>query len=292
MFSKSLMFPAGKNKDGLGEFDPGDQFHYKDKKEAKKDLKSGIGKLVSLQDKLYAFDRYSILIILQAMDAAGKDGIIKHVMSGVNPQGCRVVSFKAPSVRELDHDFLWRCYRELPARGMIGIFNRSYYEEVLITQVHPEILNKQQLPGFSLKHDLHDFWKHRYEDINAFEQHLTRNGTIVLKFFLHLSREEQRKRFLSRIENPDKNWKLSMADIKERGYWEQYQEAFEKMLRHTSTDDSPWFVIPADKKWISRIAVCDILVQTLESLNLSYPVVSTEQHQEIEKAKELLENEQ
>lgn len=292
MKETKFIFPAGAGKGLLEDFHPGDSGSYQDKKAAKEDLHAGIRKLVALQDKLFAYDKYAVLIVLQAMDAAGKDGIIKHVMSGVNPQGCRVVSFKAPSVQELDHDFLWRCYKELPSRGKIGIFNRSYYEEVLVTQVHPEILQKQQLPGLPAESDLKEFWNHRYDDINCFEQHLVRNGTIVLKFFLHLSKEEQRKRFLARIENPDKNWKLSMADIRERGFWDQYQDAFEKMLRHTSTDWAPWYVIPADKKWFSRIAVCDILVKTLESLDLAYPKVNDKQQEEIEKAKEILENEE
>jgi PPK2 family polyphosphate:nucleotide phosphotransferase len=283
-----FVFPVDGKGGLLTGFDPGDTGAYQDKKEAKADLKAGIKQLVSLQDKLYAYDKYAVLIVLQAMDAAGKDGIIKHVMSGINPQGCRVVSFKAPSNKELDHDFLWRCVRDLPARGNFGIFNRSYYEEVLVTKVHPDILEKQQLPGYRPGIDMEKFWNNRYDDINSFEHHLVRNGTIVLKFFLHLSKEEQRQRFLARIENPDKNWKFSSADLRERGYWDEYQSAFQAMLQHTSTNWAPWYVIPADNKWFSRVSVCDVLVQTLESLNLHYPRVKPKQRAEIEKAKKEL----
>jgi len=292
MFSKKLMFPVADHKAKLSEFSTNKTFHYQDQKEAKEDLKEGIKKLVSLQDKLFAYDKYAVLIVLQAMDAAGKDGIIKHVMSGVNPQGCRVVSFKAPSAEELDHDFLWRCSKQLPTRGKIGIFNRSYYEEVLVARVHKSILRKQKLPALPEDPDTTDFWKERYEDINHFEQHLVRNGTIILKFFLHLSKEEQKMRFFARIDHPDKNWKLSVNDIKERSYWDHYQQVYEEMLRHTSTKYAPWFVIPADKKWFSRIAACDIIVQTLESLNLHYPEVTPQQNQEILQAKQILEEEE
>jgi PPK2 family polyphosphate:nucleotide phosphotransferase len=238
---------------------------------------------------LYAQDTYSLLLIFQAMDAAGKDGIIEHVMSGVNPQGCQVFSFKAPSSEELDHDYLWRSMKALPERGRIGIFNRSYYEEVLVVRVHPEILNGQRIPKKE-KEDK-DIWKHRYEDINNFERYLTRNGIVILKFFLNVSKKEQKKRFLERIEQPDKNWKFSFGDVKEREHWKDYMDAYEDMFNATSTEWAPWHIIPADKKWFTRAAVADIISDRLESLNLRYPEVSEAHKQELLKAKEMLESE-
>jgi len=262
---------------------------FKTKEEAKKKLKEDISKLKKLQDKLYAHDKYALLLIFQAMDAAGKDGTIKHVMSGVNPQGCQVFSFKNPSAEELDHDYLWRIYKCLPERGRIGIFNRSYYEEVLIVKVHPELLLRQQLPGISsTQHITNSIWELRYNQINSFERHLVENGTIILKFFLHLSRDEQKKRFLERISNPDKNWKFSMNDINERNYWDDYQRAFEDTLSKTSTEYAPWYIIPADHKWYMRTIVGDIIVHTLESLPLKYPKVNKSKLEEIQKARKIL----
>ncbi len=265
---------------------------YAGKKEAEKDLKKGIKRLSKLQEKLYAQDNYSLLLIFQAMDAAGKDGTIQHVMSGINPQGCQVTSFKAPSAEELDHDFLWRCVKQLPERGRIGIFNRSYYEEVLIARVHPEIILNQKLPiKFKIQEENADFWKQRFEDINHFEKYLTRQGVVILKFFLNVSKEEQKLRFLDRIDNPSKNWKFSMGDVKEREYWDDYQHALEESLRHTSTDHAPWYVIPADKKWFMRAVVSDIICERLELLKLQFPKITTQMKAELQKAKEKLENE-
>ncbi len=215
--------------------------------------------LAELQDKLYAQDRWSVLLIFQAMDAAGKDGAIKHVMSGINPQGCQVYSFKAPTSEELDHDYMWRCFKDLPERGRIGIFNRSYYEETLVVRVHEEILAKQKLPEkLVTKH----IWDERYQDIRNFEKYLSRNGTIVRKFFLHVSKEEQKKRFLERIDNPEKNWKFSSADAKERGHWDEYMKAYEDMIRNTATKDSPWYVVPADNKWFTRLVVAAAVIDS------------------------------
>jgi PPK2 family polyphosphate:nucleotide phosphotransferase len=243
--------------------------------------------LSAAQELLYADNRFAVLVILQAMDAAGKDGTIKHVMSGVNPQGCQVFSFKQPSAEELDHTFLWRHMRCLPERGCIGIFNRSYYEDVLVVRVHPELLNRQLPPGKHTKH----FWRARFEDINAFEHHLVRNGTLVLKFFLHVSLDEQKRRFLDRLERPEKNWKFSPADLKERRYWPQYMEAYEEALSATSTEWAPWYVIPADQKWASRSLVANILASEICGLDLHYPKVSEEQRQALADAKKQLENE-
>jgi PPK2 family polyphosphate:nucleotide phosphotransferase len=254
----------------LRDMDPADTggMSTEDKPAAQAALQSGIEALSRLQDMLYAQDRWAVLAIFQAMDAAGKDGAIGHVMSGVNPQGCQVASFKQPSAQELDHDFLWRCERELPERGRIGIFNRSYYEEVLIVRVHPELLAKQKLPASLVEEDV---WEKRYEDIRDFERHLARNGTVVRKFFLHVSREEQRRRFLSRLEDPSKNWKFSPADLAERAHWKQYMDAYERMIRGTATEHAPWYVIPADHKWFTRIMVATVMVEALHSLDLSYP---------------------
>jgi PPK2 family polyphosphate:nucleotide phosphotransferase len=256
---------------------------------ARKKLMQDIKKVSQLQHMLYAGNRYAVLLIFQAMDAAGKDGTIKHVMSGVNPQGCYVFSFKSPSQEELDHDFLWRTNLHMPRRGKIGIFNRSYYEEVLITRVHPEFIVKQNIPGIYSTSDINaGFWESRYRHINNFEKHQADSGTVILKFFLHLSKKEQKARFLSRINNARKNWKFTMSDIQERKMWDSYQDAFEKTINKTSTGWAPWYIIPADHKWFMRTAVCDILVSTLEKLDLHYPYVSDEQKKSLQQAKKLL----
>ncbi len=240
----------------------------------------------NLQDKLYAQDRWAVLLIFQAMDAAGKDGAIKHVMSGINPQGCQVFSFKAPTSEDLDHDFMWRCMKRLPERGRIGIFNRSYYEETLVVRVHKEILNKQKLPEKLItKH----IWDERFQDIRNFEKYLTRNGILVRKFFLNVSKEEQKKRFLERIDNSDKNWKFSSADAQERGYWDDYMKAYEDMIRNTATKDSPWYVVPADNKWFTRLVVAAAVIDSLAGLNLKYPEVGEEKLKELAEAKKALE---
>jgi PPK2 family polyphosphate:nucleotide phosphotransferase len=261
----------------------------KERKEfAENSLTEDIAELAKAQDLLYASDTWSLLIVLQAMDAAGKDGIIKHVMSGVNPQGCQIYSFKQPSHEELDHNFLWRNMVRLPERGKIGIFNRSYYEEVLVVKVHPEYLAAQRIPDAKVNGD---FWKARYEDINNFEQHLSRNGTRILKFYLNLSKEEQRDRFLARINTPDKHWKISPSDISERKFWDDYMQAFEDCIEATSTEWAPWYVIPADHKWVSRALVARILTNEIESLNLKYPEVGPAKMKDIEAAKKQLEAE-
>lgn len=260
-----------------------------DKQSAKEALKAGVEKLAVFQDMLYAQDIYALLVIFQAMDAAGKDSTIKHVMSGINPQGCQVFSFKAPSAEERDHDYLWRSMRALPERGRIGIHNRSYYEEVLITRVHPEILVSQQLPP-ALKQSK-GIWKQRFEQINTFEKYLVENGIIVLKFYLNVSQDEQKKRFLERIDRPEKNWKFSLQDVRERAFWKDYMKAYEDMFSATSTDWAPWHIIPADHKWFTRLAVSNIIVSTLEGMNLHYPQISEEHRQELLKAREMLENE-
>ena len=241
---------------------------------AKSFLEKNLEALAEAQERLYANDIYSVLIVLQAMDAAGKDGTVKHVMSGINPQGCQVFSFKKPSDEELDHNFLWRYMRALPERGRIGIFNRSYYEDVLVVRVHPEILDHCKLPPGKRGQR---FWDERFDDINRFERHLERNGTLVLKFFLHLSKKEQKRRFVERLDNPDKNWKFSGADLKERDYWDKYQEAFQDMLRNTSTDWAPWWVIPADHKWVTRALVSAVIARRIEDLGLKRPVISAAQ---------------
>ena len=259
-----------------------------DKKEAQAMLATGIDQLAELQQRLYAEDRWSVLIVLQAMDAAGKDSIIKHVMSGINPQGCEVHSFKQPSAEELQHDFLWRVARRLPTNGRIGIFNRSHYEEVLTVRVHEELLDRQKLPKQLVGKDI---WQQRFDDIRAFERHLARNGTLILKFFLNVSREEQRKRFLERIEEPPKRWKFSMNDVAERKLWDQYMAAFEDMIRNTSTPEAPWFVVPADHKWFTRMVVAGAIVQELQALNLDYPKVEGKALEELRKAKKALKAE-
>lgn len=257
-----------------------------EKKEAKQLLEENTEKLTKLQDMLYAQDKYSILIIFQAMDAAGKDGTIKHVMSGINPQGCQVFSFKQPSAEELDHDYMWRIYKSLPERGRIGIFNRSHYEDVLVAKVHPEIVLNGKLPHINKVEDVTDrFWKNRYRQINDFEKHLTENGTVILKFFLNVSHEEQLERFLARLEDDSKNWKFSASDLKEREYWDDYMKAYSDMLTNTSTSYAPWYVIPADKKWFMRYAVGQIICDRIEELKLHYPILSEEAKTKIEEAK-------
>ena len=259
-----------------------------DKGEAKTMLAEGIEQLADLQQRLYASDSWSVLIILQAMDAAGKDSVIKHVMSGLNPQGVEVHPFKQPSVEELDHNFLWRAARHLPERGRIGIFNRSYYEEVLVVRVHPELLEQQKLPA-SLNGK--DVWQKRFEDIRAFERHLARNGTLVLKFFLHVSKEEQRKRFLERIDEPAKRWKFSMADVNERKLWNKYQGAYEDMIRNTSRPNAPWYVVPADHKWFTRMVIAGVLVRELRALDLDFPKIKGKALKELQKARKALKAE-
>lgn len=256
------------------------------KEEGENLLKLGIQKLSELQDKLYAHDQFSMLIIFQAMDAAGKDGVIKHVMSGLNPQGVEVTSFKVPTHLELSHDYLWRHYLALPERGDIGIFNRSHYENVLVTRVHPEYILSEDLPGIASVSDINQaFWEQRFKQINHFEKTLADNGTIILKFFLHLSKKEQRKRFLERIDNPTKNWKFSLGDLKERALWKEYRKAYEEMLSNTSKDYAPWFIVPADDKWFARLAVAAIIFREMEKLNLSYPTINEAQKKEILEAR-------
>lgn len=250
------------------------------------ELERGIERLRKEQEKLYAQDRWALLLIFQAMDAAGKDSAIKHVMSGINPQGCQVFSFKNPSAEELDHDFLWRTSRCLPERGRIGIFNRSYYEEMLVVRVHRELLERQKLPPRLVTEHV---WKERFEDVNAFERYLARNGVAVRKFFLHVSKDEQKKRFLERIDNPDKNWKFTMDDVRERDHWDDYMAAYEDMIRHTSTDHAPWYVVPADNKWFTRLVVSTAIIDALNELDLAYPKVDKEKEEELAKARFLLE---
>jgi PPK2 family polyphosphate:nucleotide phosphotransferase len=271
----------------LKDYDPGDTltFDKRDKEQAKEALAHGVQTLSTLQDKLYAQDQWAVLLIFQAMDAAGKDGVIKHVMSGINPQGCQVHSFKAPTSEELDHDYLWRCSKRVPERGRIGIFNRSYYEETLVVRVHPEILHKQKIPRELLGKDI---WDQRFEDIRAFERYLSRNGVLVRKFFLNVSKEEQKKRFLERIDMPEKNWKFSSADSHERRFWKDYQRAYEETIRHTATKESPWYVVPADNKWFTRAVVAAAVIDALDSLHLKYPAVNKHQRAELAAAKKEL----
>jgi PPK2 family polyphosphate:nucleotide phosphotransferase len=263
-------------------------FTAEDKPRAKQALASGIALLADLQDKLYAQDQWGLLLIFQAMDAAGKDGAIKHVMSGVNPQGCQVFSFKMPSIEDLDHDYMWRCMRCFPERGRIGIFNRSYYEETLVVRVHREYLASQRIPKPLVTRDI---WADRFEDINGIERYLGRNGIVVRKFFLNVSREEQKRRLLERVDNPEKNWKISSADSRERGLWAGYMEAYEDMIRHTSTPEAPWYVVPADNKWFSRAVVAAVVIDALASMNLHYPKVGKAKRKELELAKQMLLNE-
>jgi len=262
----------------LARVDPADVAGIDGKQQAHELLERGIVDLAEMQEKLYAQDRWGVLLIFQAMDAAGKDGTIKHVMSGINPQGCQVFSFKAPSPEDLDHDFLWRTTKCLPERGRIGIFNRSYYEEVLVVRVHRELLDRQKLPERLVGDDI---WKERFEDIAAFERYLARNGYLILKFFLHVSRDEQKKRFLERIERPEKNWKFSVADAREREHWDRYMEAYEDMIRHTATEEAPWFVVPADHKWFTRLAVAAAIHDALGRLDLEFPRVDAAKKREL-----------
>ena len=257
----------------------------KSKDRAEEAVQEQVTRTAELQDKLYAQDTWAVLLIFQAMDAAGKDGAIKHVMSGVNPQGCQVYSFKQPSPVELQHDFLWRTTRDLPERGHIGIFNRSYYEEVLVVRVHPELLKNEGIPEPLVGKHL---WKERFEDIRCFERHMARSGTVIRKFFLNVSKKEQKKRFLERLDEPEKNWKFSAGDVHERKYWNEYQKAYEEMISATSTEDSPWYVVPADNKWFTRLVISSVVVDTLESLDLAYPKVEDAKRKELEEAKKVL----
>jgi PPK2 family polyphosphate:nucleotide phosphotransferase len=266
----------------LKDFDPGDIGDVDfDKKDGKEILEVGVKKLASLQERLYAEGRWAILMVLQGIDTAGKDGVIKHVLSGVNPQGCSVHSFKQPSHLELAHDFLWRCNLALPMRGHIGIFNRSYYEETIVVRVHPDLLEKQNIPPQLVTKDI---WKERYQDINNFEQRLARSGTVPLKFFLNISKEEQLKRLLARVDDPDKNWKFSPYDVAERKLWDQYQNVYEDTIRNTATKDAPWYVVPCDKKWFARLVVAGVLAESMEALDLQFPKVSDEEMKAIETA--------
>ena len=261
---------------------------YDSKETAKKHLRQGVEELGKMQEMLYAQDQQALLLVFQAMDGAGKDSTIEHVMSGVNPQGCQVFSFKAPSSEELDHDFLWRTAKCLPERGRIGIFNRSYYEETLVVRVHPEFLDKQRL---SRELSTDRIWDHRFEDIRNWEKYLTRNGTVIRKFYLHVSKEEQKKRFLARLAEPEKNWKFQPGDVKERALWDEYQHAYEDMLGATSTVYAPWHIIPADHKWFARLAVADIIIDTLRSMKLHFPKLSKETRAGLDAAKQTLESE-
>jgi PPK2 family polyphosphate:nucleotide phosphotransferase len=271
----------------LKDVDPGDTLDLtsEDKPRAKEALATGVEALAALQDMLYAQDKWAVLLIFQAMDAAGKDGAIKHVMSGVNPQGCQIYSFKAPTSEDLDHDFLWRCMKCLPERGRIGIFNRSYYEETLVVRVHPEFLEKQKLPPELITKDI---WEERFREIRECERYLTHNGIIIRKFFLHVSKQEQKKRFLERLENPQKNWKFSANDAKERAFWSDYMKAYEDMIRHTATKDAPWYVVPADNKWFTRVVVAAAVIEALDGLDLEYPKVDKEKRKELAAARRAL----
>ena len=285
-FSKPFRVTDG-GKFRLKDVDPGDTLGLKseDKPRAKEALLAGIEALAELQDKLYADDHWAVLLIFQAMDAAGKDGAIKHVMSGINPQGCQVFSFKAPTSDDLDHDYLWRCMKCLPNRGHIGIFNRSYYEETLVVRVHPKFLERQKLPPSLITENI---WQERFQDIRSFERYLARNGIVVVKFFLHLSKKEQKRRFLSRVDTPEKHWKFSASDMAERAYWDDYQEAYEDMIRNTATKHSPWYVVPADNKWFTRVVVAAAVIETLASVDVDYPKVDKDKLKEIVAAKKAL----
>jgi PPK2 family polyphosphate:nucleotide phosphotransferase len=281
-------FRVTDNRFRLKDIDPDDTLDLtsEDKPRAKEALANGVEMLAELQDRLYAQDNWAVLLIFQAMDAAGKDGAIKHVMSGINPQGCQVFSFKSPTSEDLNHDYLWRCIKCLPERGRIGIFNRSYYEETLVVRVHREFLEKQKLPPELISKDI---WKERFQDIRSFERYLTRNGVAIRKFFLHVSNKEQKKRFLGRIEEPEKNWKFSANDAKERGYWDDYMEAYEDMIRNTATKDAPWYVVPADNKWFTRTVVAAAVIEALDDLDLKYPKVSDGKLKELAAAKRALQ---
>ena len=272
----------------LKDFDPGDTGHWKSKEHAEQTLLEQVARTAELQDKFYAQDTWALLLIFQAMDAAGKDGAIKHVMSGVNPQGCEVHSFKAPSTNELQHDFLWRTTRVLPERGHIGIFNRSYYEEVLVVRVHSDLLSNEKIPSPLLTKKI---WEERFEDICGFEKHMARSGTIIRKFFLNVSKKEQKKRFLARLEEPEKNWKFSPSDIHERECWDDYQEAYQDVIRNTASQQAPWYIVPADNKWFTRLVVSTVIVDALESLRLEYPKVDPDKTKELKAAEKRLEKE-
>lgn len=287
-FMRPLIVPPGQKISLAKDYDPGYKAHYLNKSDSQGDLQEVIEALKHYQDMLYAQNSYSVLIIFQAMDAAGKDSTIKHVMSGINPQGCQVHNFKAPSTEELSHDYLWRCSKALPERGKIGIFNRSYYEEILITRVHPEIMEQGRLPPSLIDKNL---WKQRFEEINNFEKYLVKNGTVILKFFLNVSKEEQKKRFLERINRPEKNWKFSTNDAKERAFWDDYMTVYEDMFNHTSTEAAPWHIISADHKWFTRLAVAGTIYAQLKELNLHYPKVNEEKRQELLQARIMLESE-
>ncbi len=262
------------------------QYDDKDKESAQEALATGVEALAELQDRLYAQDRWAVLLVFQAMDAAGKDGAIKHVMSGVNPQGYQVFSFKAPTSEDLDHDYLWRCMKCLPERGRIGVFNRSYYEETLVVRVHPELLQKQKLPEQLIGKGI---WEERHKDIRGVERYLGRNGILIRKFFLHVSKGEQKKRFLERLDKPEKNWKFSAGDAKERGHWDEYMDAYEDTIRETATKAAPWYVVPADNKWFTRLVVAAAVIDGLASLDLEYPKVGKEQQKELAAAREMLD---
>jgi PPK2 family polyphosphate:nucleotide phosphotransferase len=272
----------------LGDVDPGETRWVKHADEAADLLKEGIDVLSDLQEKLYAHDRWALLLIFQAMDAAGKDSTIKHVMSGVNPQGVHVSSFKQPSQEEIDHDYNWRTHKQLPERGRIGIFNRSYYEETLVVRVHKVYLDGQRIPEALVTPQI---WKERYEDINAFERYASRNGILIRKFFLHVSRDEQRQRFLKRIEEPSKNWKFSLGDVRQRAYWDDYMSAYEDTIRHTATPEAPWYVVPADHKWFTRLVVAAAVIDALDDLNLEYPTLDAAKQRELAEARRLLQAE-
>jgi len=270
----------------LKDFDPASTGHFRSKEHAQELLDQGKAELADLQDKLYAQNRWAVLVILQAMDAAGKDGVIEHVMSGVNPQGCQVFSFKAPSSDDLSHDFMWRTTKCLPQRGHIGIFNRSYYEEVLVVRVHPEVLKNERIPGPLLSKDV---WEKRFQDMHNFETYLSHNGIVVRKFFLHLSKKEQKRRFLARLDAPEKNWKFSAADVRERQCWDEYMTAYEEMIASTSSKHAPWYVVPADNKWYTRLVVAAAIVDTLKELKVKYPDVGPEVRKQLVAAKRELE---
>lgn len=283
---KKMLVPPGKKID-LKDYDPADIGAFANKEAAQGKLAEGVERLAESQNILYAQNKYAILIIFQAMDAAGKDSTIKHVMSGVNPQGCQVFSFQHPSYEELDHDYLWRSHKSLPERGRIGIFNRSYYEETLIVRVHPELLKAQNIPDI----DRDRVWQQRFQEINDFERYLSNNGTVIIKFFLNVSKAEQKERFLERIDNPAKHWKFSNDDIKERKYWDDYQAAYTDVFNHTSTDVAPWYIIPADRKWYTRLTVAEIICSRLKKLDLVYPTLSPEREAELVFARQTLEQE-
>ncbi len=287
MGSKDFRVGPG-SKVRLKDWDPDDTGKFKSKDEAQDRLQKGVDKLRDLQELLYAQDRWSVLLIFQAMDAAGKDSTIEHVMSGVNPQGCQVFSFKQPSSEEIDHDFLWRSSKCLPERGRIGVFNRSYYEEVLVVRVHPTYLAGQKLPAELVTEDI---WEERYESINDLEKHLARNGTVIRKFFLHVSRKEQKERFLARLDRPEKNWKFAVGDVKEREHWDDYMHAYEEMIEATSTKHAPWYIIPADHKWFMRMAVADVIVDTLEKMDLHFPKLEEGKLAELQESRRMLESE-